>query len=82
MGVAGSAAQASYGVNPYQSGQMMGLSPTGSVGLMQSPTQPVGPPASSQLCTTPTSLSAHPPATTTATTATTPKFLGRTVSRN
>lgn len=49
IGVAGSAAQASYGVNPYQSGQMMGLSPTGSVGLMQSPTQPAGPPASSQL---------------------------------
>ena len=38
MGVAGTAAQASYGVNPY-----------GSVGMMQSPTQPAGPAASSQL---------------------------------
>ncbi|KAM1171776.1 hypothetical protein FF1_022116 [Malus domestica] len=38
MGVAGTAAQASYGVNPY-----------GSVGMLQSPTQPAGPSAPSQL---------------------------------
>lgn len=49
MGVPGSAAQASYGVNPYQPSQMMGISPTGSVGMMQSPTQPGGPSAPSQL---------------------------------
>lgn len=49
MAVAGSGAQASYGVNPYQPNKMMGPSSAGSVGLLQSPTQPAGPSASPQL---------------------------------
>lgn len=43
MGMVGNAAQASYGLNPYQSNQMMGPSPPG----LQSPTQPSASPASS-----------------------------------
>lgn len=45
MGMVGNAAQ--YGVNPYQSNQMVGPSPPGSVGMLQSPTQPSAGPASS-----------------------------------
>ncbi|XP_060671626.1 nuclear transcription factor Y subunit C-9 isoform X1 [Ziziphus jujuba] len=48
MGV-GNASQASYSVNPYQPNQMMGPSPPGSVGLLQSPTQQAGSAASAQL---------------------------------
>ena len=46
MGVVGSAA-VPYGVTGYQPNQMMGTSAPGSVGSIQSPTQPAGLSASS-----------------------------------
>ncbi|XVF38151.1 hypothetical protein REPUB_Repub20aG0075100 [Reevesia pubescens] len=47
MGVVGSAAAVPYGVTTYQPNQMMGTSAPGSVGSIQSPTQPAGISASS-----------------------------------
>lgn len=47
IGVVGSAAQVSYGLNPYQSNQMIGASPSGTMGPMHTHSQTAGLSASS-----------------------------------